>query len=168
VLVSLGLATVRLGGLPLVQHIADALAGFADVETLMTLDTGHHARLRLAPNVRVIPPTPLDGLVDSCDLVIHHGGAGTAVATLMAGLPHLLLPQMMDQLIRCEVIAASGAALRLTDAASQNDPRAIRTAVGRLLTEPSFRVAATRLRDQAEALPDPRQVASELEELAGH
>jgi len=165
VLVSLGLATVRLGGLPLVQHLADALADLPGVEALITLDPPHRGRLRLAPNVQAIPPTPLDGLVDTSDLVIHHGGAGTAIATLMAGLPHLLLPQLMDQLIRCEVIAASGAALRLTDAASQNDPRVIRAAVSRLLDEASFRQAAIRLRDEAEALPDPRRVAADLEEL---
>jgi UDP:flavonoid glycosyltransferase YjiC (YdhE family) len=38
-----------------------------------------------------------DWLLPRCAAVVHHGGAGTVAATLMAGVPSVIVPHMLDQ-----------------------------------------------------------------------
>lgn len=167
VCVTLGLATVELNGLPLVRHIAEAFDGMPDTEAVITLDPRHQELLGPVPgNVRLADPAPLTTFIDTCDAVIHHGGAGTTTTTLMAGLPHLLVPQMMDQLARCAQMARSGAALSLTTAREQDDPGAVRAALTTLLEDPQYRETAGKLRAEAEQLPSPAAVTARLELLA--
>ncbi len=46
-----------------------------------------------------------------CDLIISHGGHGTALNALRAGVPLLMLPQHMEQLLVTERVAVAGAGL---------------------------------------------------------
>jgi UDP:flavonoid glycosyltransferase YjiC (YdhE family) len=161
-----GMATVRLNGLSLVRHVVDAFDGLDDVEAVITLDRASQELLGPVPeHVRLVEPVPIQGLVETSDLVVHHGGAGTVITTLMAGLPHLLLPQMMDQRARCERIAASGAAIQLDTAETQNDPATIRDALIELLDEPHYTNTAVNLREEADSLPSPGDITCMLEDL---
>ena len=52
---------------------------------------------------------PHDWLLPRCKLVIHHGGAGTTVAGMRAGIPNIVLPFMGDQPFWGERVQAIGA-----------------------------------------------------------
>jgi hypothetical protein len=166
VCVTFGLSTMRLNLLPLVRHIVDALADLA-AGSVVTLGRADRERLGpVPPSVRLVDPVPIGALLSTCAVVVHHGGGGTTVSALTAGVPQLLLPQVMDQNERCERIEASGAALRLATAEEQNDPLAVRAALRALLDRPTYRRAAADLRDEVAAFPTPADLVGVLERLA--
>ena len=84
--------------------------------------------------------------------VVTHGGHGTVVKTLAAGVPMVVLPHGRDQADNAARVTARGAGIALRKSAK---PRAIARAVTRLLDDPSYRQAAERLgatiRDDAAA-----------------
>jgi UDP:flavonoid glycosyltransferase YjiC (YdhE family) len=47
--------------------------------------------------VMTIPYAPLSLVAEHCLAAIHHGGVGTAVGLLLAGLPQLVVPRAFDQ-----------------------------------------------------------------------
>lgn len=116
------------------------------------------------PNGVVAPYVPHRRVFPQADLVISHGGHGTVIAALAAGVPVLCLPMGRDQGDVAARVVWHGAGLRLP---SRARPAAIRRAAGRLLGEPRFRDGARRL---AHALADEDGAggaAAELEALAG-
>ncbi|WP_129308660.1 nucleotide disphospho-sugar-binding domain-containing protein [Streptomyces sp. L2] len=166
VVVSLGTSTLDLGGLPLLVHVLRAFADLPDTEALATVP----GRLResltgLPPNVRLIDPVPLRPLLDSCAAVVHHGGAGTLFTATDAGLPQLVLPQIMDQFPHGDALASAAAGLTLTEAADQDDPGQVAAAVRKLLDDPSYGSAAGGLAGAIAAMPSPGQVARDLARL---
>ncbi|UKY51777.1 nucleotide disphospho-sugar-binding domain-containing protein [Streptomyces inhibens] len=164
---SFGMSTVELNGLPLIRHVADAFDGLDGVEGIITLDRAHQELLGPVPKqVRLVEPTPIQGLFEISDAVVHHGGGGSSITALMTGLPQLLMPQLMDQHPRCEQIERSGVGILLGDAGSQNDPSVIREALVNLLDKARYREAAVGLREVAGRLPSPAEVALQLEETA--
>ncbi|MEV4926779.1 nucleotide disphospho-sugar-binding domain-containing protein [Streptomyces roseoverticillatus] len=167
VCVSFGRSILPLNGMSLIRHVVDAFDGLEDVEAVVTLERERHAELGPVPKqVRLVDPVPIREVLEGSDAVVHHGGGGTTLTAVLAGLPHLLLPQIMDQHVRCERLEAAGVGIRLGDAAGQNDPAAIREALTALLDEQRFRTAAADLGERTRALPSPAEVARELEELA--
>ena len=75
-----------------------------------------------------------------CSIVICHGGLGTVLRALAHGIPLLMAPLGRDQDFNARRVEDLGAGIRLPrDAPAER----IRAAVRSLLTEPSFRAAAT-------------------------
>jgi UDP:flavonoid glycosyltransferase YjiC (YdhE family) len=168
VVVSLGSMVLDLNGLPLVRYLAEAAALAGDMELLVTVPDRYRAELGPLPEaVTLVPPTPLHLFISDCDAVVHHGGGGTALTALAHGIPQLMLPQMVDQFVRCERIAASGVGLTLPDAAVQNSPQALAGALAEVLEKPAYAEAAAALSEESARLPSPAQVAADLAELAG-
>jgi UDP:flavonoid glycosyltransferase YjiC (YdhE family) len=48
-------------------------------------------------NVLLIGPEPHGKLFPRCAAVVHHGGAGTTHAAARAGVPQVIMPQLLDQ-----------------------------------------------------------------------
>jgi UDP:flavonoid glycosyltransferase YjiC (YdhE family) len=168
VCVSFGSVMFDLGGLSLVRHLMQAAAEISGIELVVTIGDRHRALLGpVPPMIRLVPPTPLHTFVGSCAAVVHHGGGGTALTALAHGVPQLLLPQMMDQFVRCERIAASGAGLSLPEAFTQNDPAALREALTEVIEKPGYLETARRLRDENAAQPSPADITARLAALAG-
>jgi UDP:flavonoid glycosyltransferase YjiC (YdhE family) len=86
------------------------------------------------------------------DLVITHAGHNTTCESLAHGLPLLLLPIKDDQPIIAEQVKRAGAGLRLPFARVKSTQ--LREAVDRLLNEPQFREAASRLSADFRAMGD--------------
>ena len=64
------------------------------------------------PGLRIYTrPVQLGPLLVDCDLVISHASHGTALNCLRAGVPMLMLPQHMEQLLLTERVALAGAGL---------------------------------------------------------
>lgn len=141
----------------LVTMVARALveAGF---ELVLALDETLARRLRPWPDgVLHAGWVSLSSALPACDLVIHHGGSGTAMTALGAGLPQLAMPQATDQFATADILAAAGAALSLTpDLTSAGRLAALAV---RLIDEPSFRARATELARENAAMRSPEAVA---------
>lgn len=112
-------------------------------------------------NVRLERFVPQAHVLPDSAAVISHGGSGTMLGALAAGVPLVLLPQGADQFenaVRCERNGV--AAVVWPDRA---DAAAIADALGRVLAEPSFREAAGRLAAEIAAMPSPDEVAERVE-----
>ncbi len=61
------------------------------------------------PNVRIESHIPHGALLPHCDAVVSHGGSGTMIDALAAGVPQVVLPIGADQPLnaaRCEALGA--------------------------------------------------------------
>jgi UDP:flavonoid glycosyltransferase YjiC (YdhE family) len=118
----------------------------------------------LPANVRVERYLPHDAVLPRCSAVVSHGGSGTVVAALAHGLPQVVLPMGADQPLnaaRCEELGV-GVVL---DAVAAT-PEAVRDAVSVVLSDPAYRAATERIRDEIAALPDVAHAVTLLEQLA--
>ena len=109
--VYLTLGTVSFGA---VEVLSRAIAEIAPlgVDILVTVGPdGEPAALGEVPdNVRVERFVAQSAVLPLVDLIVHHGGTGTVLGALEAGLPQLVLPQGADQFINAEILAAGESA----------------------------------------------------------
>ncbi|MEU7590400.1 glycosyltransferase [Micromonospora sp. NPDC049230] len=106
------------------------------------------------------PFVPLHDLLADIDLVVCHGGAGTVLGVLAAGLPMVVVPQGADQSMHAGRAANAGAAVQLR--ADDVTPEAVARAVDTVLDTPSYRDNAGRIADQIAAMPSPTEVVTAL------
>lgn len=166
VLVTLGSSTLALHGVPFARGLLGALGRSPGVEVLATVGEPYRSRIGALPGqVRLIDPLPLHLFLDTCDAVVHHGGAGTAMTATAFGLPQLVLPQLADQFWLADRLTATGAGLGLETAAEQDDPDLVRDALDELLTHPGYGTAARALAAELNGMPPPARVAADLEDL---
>jgi UDP:flavonoid glycosyltransferase YjiC (YdhE family) len=94
--------------------------------------------------------------------MVGHGGYGTTLGALLAGVPQAVVPLFADQHHNARRIAELGAGLAIEG----QDLTAVRAAVERLLTEPAFRVAAGHVALEAQGLPSIDEAPAVVEALA--
>jgi UDP:flavonoid glycosyltransferase YjiC (YdhE family) len=99
-------------------------------------------------------------VLDLVDVVVHHGGSGTALGALARGLPQLLVPQGADQFWNAERLVAEGAVRSLSGAVPDGALGEAAAAV--VVPDSAERTAAARLGALTAARPSPAQVAAEL------
>jgi glycosyltransferase len=163
VAVTLGNLTLALNGVPYVRRLLTALAESPGIELIITVDPAYQDALRPLPaQVRVVDPTPLHLFMDTCDAVVHHGGAGTTLTATAAGVPQMVLPQIADAFAAGERLQSLGAGRHLDQLADQDDPGTLRDALDALLSEPGYRKAAQELGREMATMPSPQQVATGL------
>ncbi|HEU5472958.1 MAG TPA: nucleotide disphospho-sugar-binding domain-containing protein [Actinophytocola sp.] len=163
VVVSLGTSTLALNGVPHVRRVLRACATIPEVEVIATCDERYWDAVGpVPPRVRLVAPTPLHLFLDSCDAVVHHGGAGTVLTATAAGLPQLVLPQLGDQFAGGERLQAVGAGICLDEVASQDDPDTVTDALHTLLSKPEHRKAAEELSHEMAGMPAPSTVAADI------
>ena len=108
---------------------------------------------------------PQDELLPWCDAAVVHGGSGTMLGALAHGVPLLVLPQGADQWNNAERVAAAGAGRRLLRDEVTVD--AIQDGTTAILTDPSYRHAAMKVRGQIRAMPSAIEALTRIEELIG-
>ncbi|MGI5175767.1 glycosyltransferase [Dactylosporangium sp. CA-152071] len=99
--------------------------------------------------------------ITRCALVVHHGGAGTSWATLLAGVPAVCLPQSGDQFRNAERLAGAGAATVVMPDAM--DALTLRRAFSQALADPSLAAGADRVRRSNDSLPPTAALVDRLE-----
>jgi UDP:flavonoid glycosyltransferase YjiC (YdhE family) len=102
--------------------------------------------------------TPLAELLRDIDLVVMHGGAGTTLGSLAAGIPLVVVPQAADQFVQADRVAAAGAGRAVVPGSSESVADVVMT----MLRDPGYRENAQRVAAQIAALPSPADVASRL------
>ncbi|MGW6055057.1 nucleotide disphospho-sugar-binding domain-containing protein [Streptomyces sp. NPDC055189] len=163
VLVTLGGRTLELNGVPFVRKFLQAFGEMPGTEVFATVAARHRKQIGPLPDtVRLVDPAPLNLVLDNCDAVVHHGGAGTAMTVTAYGVPQLILPQLADQFAHGDRLAAAGAALAFDTAEQQNDPECLTDALGTLLSAPRYAKAAAELRREMRDMPPLGQVCDEL------
>jgi UDP:flavonoid glycosyltransferase YjiC (YdhE family) len=115
-------------------------------------------------NVHIAQYIPQGMLLPYCDLAVHQGGFSTVTGVLNTGLPMVVIPMMNDQSNNAARCAALGVGAVLGP--GERTPEAIRAAVREVLTDPTYRRNAERLRDEMAALPGPEHAVTLLERLA--
>jgi UDP:flavonoid glycosyltransferase YjiC (YdhE family) len=164
--VFLTLGTVSFGAVEVLRRAAAEIAAL-DVELLVAVGPDGD-------------PTVLDGIpgritverfvaqsqvLPRADVFVHHGGTGSVLGALAAGLPQVILPQGADQFLNADTLAGMGAARVV-----QNDdqrPDAIGDATAALLGDPPERRVAARIAAEIASLPAPPEVVPRLVGLAG-
>jgi MGT family glycosyltransferase len=160
-LVLVGLSSSHQGQDGLLRRAAAAL-GTLPVRGLVT--TGPAAEpFAAADNVTVVRSTPHAAVLPHTSAVITHGGHGTVIKALAAGVPLVVLPMGRDQLDVAARVTAAGAGVRVKPKAS---PAKIAAGVREVLDDPSYRANAQRLAAAiAEETREDRAVV-ELEDIA--
>jgi UDP:flavonoid glycosyltransferase YjiC (YdhE family) len=92
--------------------------------------------------------------------VISHGGSGTMLGGLVHGLPQVALPRGTDQPQNAALLERAGAGVVVPPDDFAVDT--IRGAIEKVTRDPSFRVAAERVRDEIAAMPDADTVWADL------
>ena len=109
---------------------------------------------------RCVRSAPHSQVLEQAAAVVTHGGHGTVLRALAAGVPALVLPMGRDQLDNAARVVARGAGLRLKPSAR---PGAIAAAVRRLLDEPRHREGARRMAARLRAEAGRDEAADDLE-----
>ncbi|MFF1478990.1 nucleotide disphospho-sugar-binding domain-containing protein [Streptomyces sp. NPDC058301] len=142
-------------------ELAQAVTGLG-VELVVAAGAGG-APATTVPGARVAESVPFHLLLPTCDAVVHHGGAGTAMTALACGVPQLILPQSPPYAEIAHRVRRAGAGTVLDP---DSDPAAVRDALARLLESERHPTALTRLRAEMDAMPTPAETVIALEALA--
>ncbi|GGU13272.1 glycosyl transferase [Lentzea flava] len=162
-LVYLTLGTVAFGATDVLRAAIDGLARLP-VDVLVAVGPGDPALLGEVPDsVHVTGFVPQAKVLERASLVVHHGGTGTVLGTLAAGLPQLVLPQGADQFVNADVLAEKGAGRKLLGEEITAD--AVADAAGHLLDDPAARNVAAKVADEIAGMPEPAAVVEQLEKL---
>lgn len=161
----LSLSTYRYPGMPDVwQRALDAVADLP-VRVIATtgpaLDPG---RLRAPDNVELRAWAPHAEVMPTVSAVIGHGGHATTMLALAHGLPLLVVPMFtfVDQPMVGKAVQVAGAGLTI---AKNSSSHRIRSAIERLLDDPTYAAGATRLGERIRELDGLHQATDCIEAL---
>jgi MGT family glycosyltransferase len=162
-LVLVGLSSTVMRQERLLQRAADAL-GQLPVRGLVTTGPAvDPAVIAAPPNVTVAQWARHADILPHCSAVITHGGHGTVMKALIAGIPQVVVPLGRDQPDNAARVVYAGAGVRLRKNASA---RALRAAVARVIEHPRYRAGAARMASRLAAERDANIAVDELERVA--
>ncbi|WP_150251042.1 activator-dependent family glycosyltransferase [Nocardiopsis deserti] len=144
----------------------DVLEGLADLDAdvVATLPPAERERLgTVPPNARLVDHTSLHLLAATCDAMVDHGGWGTVLTAMDAGVPQVIVPHWFDNPMLAGMVAEEGAAISLDHGSLT--PESTRAALDALLSDTSYRDGAVRLSEAMHAMPSPDRLAGELADL---
>jgi UDP:flavonoid glycosyltransferase YjiC (YdhE family) len=167
VYVSFGSVTATVG--PFGGVYATAVDALADYPARILLTTGEGlepgALGALPDNVHVEQWWPQGDVMPAAAAVVGHGGFGTTMTTLSAGLPQVVIPLFAsDQFDNAERVDAIGAGvcLRGGPEAATRLPKALDA----VLQEPGYRAVSRRIADEIAGLPDATSAVPLIEHVA--
>jgi len=162
-LVLVGLSSTVMLQEGLLQRAADAL-GQAQVRGLVTTGPAvDPAVISAPPDVTVTRWARHADVLPHCSAVITHGGHGTVMKALIAGVPQIVVPLGRDQPDNAGRVVYAGAGIRLRKNATV---ATLRTAISRVIEDPRYRAAASHMAARLAAERDDNLVVDELEQVA--
>ncbi|MHB8687769.1 MAG: glycosyltransferase [Candidatus Dormibacteraceae bacterium] len=155
--------TVFNNRLELYRVVIEAL-GNTDLQVVIASGRSEAAKSLgpLPSNIQLHEWVPWAELVARSSVVVTHGGAGSTLGPLSAGIPLVMIPLAADHFKNAGLVSATGAAVAL-DAGALN-PSQLRDAVTTALGE-SARTAAQRIADEIGRMPSPEEVVPVLATL---
>lgn len=146
-----------------------SLRALADLPVRVLLTTGHAGdpeALRPWPaNAQVEQWWPQDEVMPRASAMVGHGGFGTTMSALAAGVPQVVVPLFaFDQEVNATRIAEVGAGIRLEGQVEATEHLA--EAVTRALSDERMRSVAGALADEIASLPNVSELVETIEALA--
>jgi UDP:flavonoid glycosyltransferase YjiC (YdhE family) len=143
-------STMLQGQVEALQKIAQAL-GQLDVDALICMGNGvTPEQLPSFENVKLAPRVSHDEMLPATDLLLTHGGCGTAMAGITYGTPMLCVPGIGDQTDIGKRMAELGNGRLMGRESSVEDFAA---AVTEMLADDAMKAKAKELRDHASRHP---------------
>ncbi len=146
----------------------DVLAALADlpIRILMTVgDERDPQELQpLPPSARVERWVPQAAALHAAAAMVGHGGAGSTLSALAAGIPMALVPLFADQPLNARRITELGAGIALD--AGPALASSLQPAVRELLSDSRYRARAREVADEIAALPPVDDAVGVLSALA--
>jgi UDP:flavonoid glycosyltransferase YjiC (YdhE family) len=142
--------------LPVYGVALEAVAGLP-VRVLLTVgrDLDVAALPAIPDNVRVEPWVPQQDVLGHASVAVVHGGSGSTLGAIAAGVPLVVVPLFADQPENACRVAEVGAGISVEP--DRADPEAtvapLREAIETLLEEPSYRERAGALAEELRAEP---------------
>ena len=173
VYVTFGTVAAKLGVWPGLYRAA--LDGLADLPVRVLLTTGAEVDAAdlgpLPRSVAVERFVPQDAVLRHADVMVTHGGFGTVLGGVRAGVPMVVAPLFADQPYNAERVAAMGAGVTVPTsldpgAVPEQFPKAVRAAVQQCLDDPSYRSSSRALAEAMGSHPPVESVVSTLEAIA--
>lgn len=154
---------------PFAGVFRQALDGLADLPVRVVMTVGRQvdpASVGPIPaNARVAAWIPQAEVLAAAALVLGHGGFGTTMGALTAGVPQVVAPLFTtDQLINARHVAAAGAGRAVT--VGPDGVAAACREVLEVLHDPAYRANAESVAAAAAALPPAADAIAVLERLA--
>jgi UDP:flavonoid glycosyltransferase YjiC (YdhE family) len=144
------------------QRVIDALGGLPVRGLVTTGPALEPSALTSTPNVTVVSSAPHSRVLQHASVVITHGGHGTVMKALAAGIPLLILPHGRDQADTAARVTSRGAGIVLRSSAR---PAAIAAAIRQLLQHDRYPAAARALGDAVRREADTEALLRELETI---
>lgn len=164
-------------GLPIADAVyRAAVAAVADLPARVVLTVGHDANPVLGDvpaHVHVAQWVPHPDVLAVADLVVCHGGSGTTLDALAAGVPLVVVPLFADQPANARAVEAAGAGAVVAPrpgpdggrgTIGPSDAPRLAAAIAAVLAAHAPRAAARRLAAEMGAAPG---VGAVLDALAG-
>jgi len=154
---------------PFAGVFREALDGLADLGARVLMTVGRRVDIAdlgpLPANTRVEPWWPQDAVLAQASAMVGHGGFGTTMGALAAGVPQVVVPIFTtDQLANGLRVAAVGAGITVPMGPGSVTRAA--AAVPGLLADPSYLAATRRVAGEIAALPTPDEAVPLLVGLA--
>jgi hypothetical protein len=149
------------------------LDAFADMPVRFILTTGNQVDVRafggLPSNAVVRASVPQLAVLERAAVFVTHGGMNSALEGLARGVPMVVIPQHVEQLVIGLTVAERGAALvRREHVAGQTlDASVLRRDVKQMLAIPSYKTAALEMQKSLRATGGFPQAAEEVQAYVG-
>jgi UDP:flavonoid glycosyltransferase YjiC (YdhE family) len=148
-----------------------ALDAVAELPARVLLTVGRELDLDALPaapdNVRIERWVPQQDVLGHASTAVVHGGSGSTLGALAAGLPLVVVPLFADQPENARRVAEVGAGIAVEP--ERENPAAtsapLRAAIDAVLAEPSYRERAEALADELRAEPPADWAVPLLERL---
>ena len=149
-----------------------ALRAVAELPVRVLLTVGNDLDLDALPNVpdnvHVERWVPQQDVLGHAAMAVVHGGSGSTLGAIAAGVPLVVVPLFADQPENARRVAAVGAGLSVEP--DREDPDAteepLRSAIETVLGDPSYHERARALADELRAQPPVDDAVPLLESLA--
>lgn len=143
----------------MMSQVVDA-ARRADVHVILVRPDRAVSRRPLPPNVTTTDWLPFGAVMPHLAGVVTHGGSGTVMTALAAGVPQLVVPGGGDRTLRARLVAERGAGLAVPAREITRDHHE------RLVSDPQLKQASREVADEIAAMPPPADLVEPLAALA--
>lgn len=126
-----------------------ALDAVADLPVRVLLTTGpnmaEHPLGNIPDNVTVETYVPQDQVFERCKVVVTHGGSGTVLGAMSAGLPMVVAPMFADQPNNARSVEAAGCGVAVFDATVESLKAGIENALDNTALSQAALIAADQM-----------------------
>ena len=152
-----------------IEFYRTVFTAFSDHSAHFILSIGRLTDIRdlglIPDNFIIRSSVPQLELLQKVDLFITHGGMNSVNEGLIYGVPLVIVPQQIEQAFNGRQVARQGAGVVLADTPPYGhlDARVFRRTVDKVLTDPTYRLNAERLRRSFHEAGGYQQAATVIE-----